>query len=247
MQKGSLATSTLATAAAFGTYFAMYAFRKPFAAGTYAGEPWFGLDQKTLLVTAQVLGYTVSKFVGIAVIAQMPPHRRALALLLLIGGAELALLGFGLVPAPWNALFLFLNGLPLGMVFGLVLGFLEGRQHTEAMTAGLCVSFILADGATKSVGAWLLARGVPEPWMPFTAGLLFVVPLIACVAVLRRVPPPSAADVASRAPRTPTVQRSRPPRSAWPRRSSISASRATSSPPARVRSSRCSNWSPRPA
>jgi Family of unknown function (DUF5690) len=36
------------------------------------------------------------------------------------------------------------------MVFGLILGFLEGRRHTEALTAGLCASFILADGTSKS-------------------------------------------------------------------------------------------------
>ena len=34
---------------------------------------------------------------------------------------------------------LFVNGLPLGMVFGLVIGFLEGRKVTEALSAGpLC-------------------------------------------------------------------------------------------------------------
>ena len=38
------------------------------------------------------------------------------------------------------------------MVFGLVLGFLEGRQTTELLAAGLCASFILADGIMKSVG-----------------------------------------------------------------------------------------------
>ena len=72
----SLARTTLTTAAAFGTYFAMYGFRKPFTAATYADTPgWFGLDAKTLLVTAQVLGYTVSKFVGIGVVARMPAGR----------------------------------------------------------------------------------------------------------------------------------------------------------------------------
>jgi hypothetical protein len=57
--------------------------------------------------------------------------------LVLIAAGEIALLLFGFVPRPWNAVCLFLNGLPLGMVFGLVLGFLEGRQLTEALAAGL--------------------------------------------------------------------------------------------------------------
>jgi hypothetical protein len=145
--------------AAFGAYSCMYAFRKPFTAGTY-GEG--SESYKATLVTAQVLGYTLSKFIGIKVIAEMPPARRAITLLALVGFAEVALFFFGLTPAPYNALWLFLNGLPLGMVFGLVLGFLEGRRHTEALAAALCVSFIVADGATKSVGAALLDAGVTE-------------------------------------------------------------------------------------
>ena len=122
--------------------------------------------------------------------------RRAVTLLLLIGLAEAALLLFAIVPAPYNFVCLFFNGLPLGMVFGLVLGFLEGRRVTEALNAGLCASFILADGVTKSVGAYLLAWGVGQFWMPFAAGLLFVPPLALGVWMLTRIPPPDAADVA---------------------------------------------------
>ena len=40
----------------------------------------------------------------------------------------LSLLGFALAPRPWNAGFMFLNGIPLGMVWGLVFGILEGRK-----------------------------------------------------------------------------------------------------------------------
>src|SRR5262249_39450529 len=115
--------------AAFGTYFCMYAFRKPFTAASYPDPVVAGIDFKVILVTAQVAGYMLSKFLGIKVVAEMPPARRARYILLLIGLAEAALLLFGLVPPPWSALCLLLNGLPLGMVFGLVLGFLEGRKQ----------------------------------------------------------------------------------------------------------------------
>ena len=64
-----------------------------------------------------------------------------------------------MTPAPFNLVWLFCNGVPLGLVFGLVLGFLEGRRHTEALAAGLCSSFIVADGVTKSAGASLLQAG----------------------------------------------------------------------------------------
>jgi len=61
-------------------------------------------------------------------------------LLGLIAVAELAWVLFGLLPRSFGISCLFLNGLPLGMVFGLVLGFLEGRQLTEAFVAGLCAT-----------------------------------------------------------------------------------------------------------
>ncbi len=180
----------------------MYALRKPFTAGTYNEAP-FVVGFKTWLVLAQVLGYTISKFIGIKVIAEMTEARRGHMLLMLVGIAELALVMFGLVPPPWNIACLFLNGLPLGMVFGLVLGFLEGRRMTEAFVAGLCASFILADGFTKSVGAWLLKSGVPEIWMPAFAGLIFLLPLVVFVWMLRQIPPPDATDVAARSERAP--------------------------------------------
>lgn len=189
--------------AAFGTYFCMYAFRKPFTAASYAEVVLGGVGYKTVLVTAQVLGYTLSKFLGIKVIAEMQTQRRALSLLGLIGLAESALFLFGVTPPPYNFVWLFANGLSLGMVFGLVLGFLEGRRQTEALTAGLCTSFILADGVTKTVGAYLLQVGVTEYWMPFLAGLLFVPPLLGFVWMLTRIPAPSQDDVAARSERTP--------------------------------------------
>lgn len=190
-----------AVTAAFGCYFCMYGFRRPFTAATFSDMSVAGLSFKTALVTSQVLGYMISKFVGIKIIAEMPPQRRAATLLGLVLSAEAALVLFGLTPRPWNAALLFLNGLPLGMVFGLVLSFLEGRRMTEALVAGLCASFILADGVTKSAGAWLLSVGVSEDWMPATAGLMFLAPLGVCVAMLSRIPPPNARDVAARAPR----------------------------------------------
>lgn len=179
----------------------MYAFRKPFTAASFADGTVWGVGEKTVLVTAQVMGYMVSKFIGIRVIAEMPPHRRAIGLLALIGLAEAALVLFAIMPSPYHVLCLFLNGLPLGMVFGLVVGYLEGRRHTEAVTAGLCASFILADGVMKTVGSWLLSQGIGERWMPGVAGLLFLAPLLLSVWMLSRVPSPDAHDLEHRSER----------------------------------------------
>lgn len=187
--------------AAFGSYFCMYGFRKPFTAGSFTDTTLWGIGFKTVLVTSQVAGYTLSKFIGIRVIAEMPPHRRAAVMLWLVLLAEAALILFGLLPRPWNAVCLFLNGLPLGMIFGLVQGFLEGRRLTELLTAGLCASFILADGVTKTVGTWLMKQGISEDWMPASAGGLYLLPFCVCVAMLARITPPTPQDVALRGSR----------------------------------------------
>jgi len=196
------------TAAAFSTYFCMYAFRKPFTVGTYADLEVWGIDYKIVLIVTQVLGYTISKFSGIKIISEMTPERRILAVALLIAVAEAALVLFGLIPAPFNFVCLFLNGLPLGLVWGIVFSFLEGRRATEMLGAGLCCSFILASGAVKSVGAWLMSDfGISEFWMPAATGGVFVVPLVVSLWMLSRVPPPSDADMGQRSRRD-TMDRS---------------------------------------
>lgn len=180
----------------------MYALRKPFTAGSYSSVPFEG-SLKTWLVLAQVVGYTLAKLIGIRVISEIPSNRRSQFLLGLIGMAVVSLLLFAVVRPILKPFCLFINGLSLGMVYGLVLGFLEGRRLTEAFVAGLCASFILADGFTKSVGADLLKRGIPEAWMPLMAGLMFLLPMLGFIWMLRQIPPPSSDDVLARSARTP--------------------------------------------
>jgi hypothetical protein len=207
---GPTGFSVYCIAAAFGTYFCMYAFRKPFTAGTFEETVWMGLGYKTVLITAQVSGYTVSKFLGIKFVSEMPARYRAISILVLIGIAEAALLLFAITPPPYNFVWLFFNGLPLGMVFGLVLAFLEGRQVTEALAAGLCASFIVASGVVKSVGRTLIQDwGITEYWMPFVTGLLFVIPLLIAVWMLSQIPPPSVEDVDRRSKRKPMYKAER--------------------------------------
>jgi hypothetical protein len=197
--------------AAFAAYFAMYAYRKPFAAASYAhiaGWP-FAIDFKVALVIAQVAGYAISKIVGVKVISEMRPEHRPLAILALIGGAELSLLGLGLAPAAFGPLALFVNGLCLGMIWGLVFGFLEGRRLSEVLGAMLCASFILASGVVKSVGKALLLHGVDDRWMPALTGLVFAPLLLVAVAGLSQLPPPSAADEAARVRRAPMAAKAR--------------------------------------
>ncbi|CAN5578456.1 DUF5690 family protein [soil metagenome] len=192
--------------AGFCAYFSMYAFRKPFAAATFgAVEGWtFVLDYKIALVLAQVAGYAISKMIGVKLISEIAPARRGVAILFLIGLSWLALVLFAILPAPWNVAALFLNGLPLGLIWGLVFGFMEGRRVSEVLGAILCASFILSSGVVKSVGKWLMvAEHVSPFWMPAATGVLFMPLLAVSVWALSQLPPPNAADEAARVRRQP--------------------------------------------
>lgn len=192
--------------AGFSAYFAMYAFRKPFTAATFDAVPgWtFLLDYKIALVLAQVAGYALSKMIGVKVISEISPMRRAAAILGLIGASWLALIAFALIPAPWNVAALFFNGLPLGMIWGLVFGYMEGRRVSEVLGAILCASFIVSSGVVKSVGAWLMQTiDVDRFWMPAATGALFLPLLLVSVWGLSLLPPPDATDEAQRVKRAP--------------------------------------------
>ncbi|MGY0038673.1 DUF5690 family protein [Pedobacter sp. NJ-S-72] len=196
--------SILAALAAFGTYTAMYSFRKAFAAGTFIDHQYFHVDYKVWLVIAQVLGYMLSKFYGIRFISEIKGNNRGKSILILVGISWLALLGFALVPAPWNIAFLFINGFPLGMIWGLVFGYLEGRKSTEFMAAVMSISLIFASGFVKTVGRTLLTVfHVNEYHMPFLTGAIFVIPLLLFVFCLELMPPPTAEDKKLRVERTP--------------------------------------------
>ncbi len=193
-----------ASLAAFVTYSCMYAFRKPFTVATFDGYSLWGMDLKIWLIASQVLGYTISKFIGIKLVSEMTAGKRAKAIVSLALIAELALLFFGLIPFPYNIIFLFINGLPLGMIWGLVFSYLEGRKFTEMLGAGLSVSFIVASGFVKTVGKWLMVSfDVSEFWMPFMTGLIFLIPLVISVCLLNMIPPPSMEDIEMRTERKP--------------------------------------------
>jgi len=188
----------------------MYGFRKPFTAASFNGIYLFGISYKVVLVISQVMGYMLSKFYGIRFIAVMQPSRRAGFIIKLILTSWVSLLLFALVPAPYNFIFMFINGLPLGMVWGLVFGFLEGRRVTELMGAVLATSFIFASGLAKTVGKWLMLDAkISEWWMPFFAGAVFVGPLLISTWLLNQTPPPTAEDIAQRTIRRPMEKEER--------------------------------------
>lgn len=199
-----------AAGCSFCVYFSMYAFRKPFTAAGFDGQYFLNIDYKIWLVTAQVVGYMLSKFYGIKYISGMQKEKRAGAIVKLILLSWIALLLFAITPSPYNIIFLLINGFPLGMVWGLVFSFLEGRRQTEFMGAVLAVSFIFSSGVVKSVGKSLLINWqVTEMWMPFFAGGLFVLPMVLFTWLLNHLPLPTEADIALRSVRKPMTQEER--------------------------------------
>ena len=216
----------VAVVAAFSTYFSMYAFRKPFAAARFPGETLWGttIGLKTAIVISQIIGYALSKYLGIKFCSEITPARRASTLVILILWAELALVAYGLVPNPWKIVPIFMNGLPLGMVWGLVVWYLEGRRTSDVLLVGLSCSFIVSSGVVKDVGrgmmegtvatAWARVPGVgpwiagllghvSEGWMPAVTGLHFLPMFLASVWLLNQLPRPTAQDESERTRRVP--------------------------------------------
>lgn len=203
-QANPLVFSLYAALVAFGTYSCMYAFRKPFTAGIFEGVTFLGIDYKIWLVITQTIGYAASKFYGIRFISEMKGNKRARSIMFLILISWVALFGFALVPAPYNIIFLFVNGFPLGMIWGLVFSYLEGRRSTEFMGAVLSISFIFSSGFVKSVGKMTVVNWhVTEYWMPFVTGLVFLVPMLIFIGLLEQIPPPTAKDEQLRTRRAP--------------------------------------------
>ena len=216
--------ATYAIVAAFSTYFCMYAFRKPFAAAKFEGEFFLGTSValKTAIVISQIIGYALSKYIGIKVCSEVSATRRAITLVTLIVWAELALIAYGLVPNNFKVIAIFFNGLPLGMVWGLVVWYLEGRRTSELLLAGLSCSYIVSSGIVKDLGRammegdvaawwsrvpWIGERmgsalgKVGESWMPASMGFHFLPLFLIAVWMLNQLPRPTESDIAARSER----------------------------------------------
>lgn len=194
----------LAALAAFSTYFCMYGYRKAIGAATYDGLTAFGISFKSALIICQVLGYMSAKFIGIPFIASLKNENRTLYILLLISMAHLSLLLMALIPLPYNVLLLFINGLGLGLIWGLVFSFIEGRRQTDFIALILSINFIFSSGVVKTIGLSLIYNwNIPEIYMPFAVGCIFFPVLLLSLLLLNKVPPPTDQEKKERGIRTP--------------------------------------------
>ena len=145
-EKSPIVFNIIAVLAGFLCYFSTYGFRKPFVAGTYEGYSLWGVQFKILGITVQIIGYTISKFLGIKIISEIKPKFRGLFIFSFLTFSELVLITFGAVPRPYNCLIMFFNGLPLGMIWGLIFSYLEGRKSTALLGSLISISLIVASG-----------------------------------------------------------------------------------------------------
>jgi MFS family permease len=208
--RNSFTLSVYISVFAFLTYFCMYGLRKPFTAGEFRGLSLWGIDYKPLLIISQVIGYAISKFIGIKVISEMHRSSRALSIIMLTVIAEIALILFSLIPLQFKFLMLILNGLPLGMIWGLVFSYLEGRRTTEILGTILSISFIISSGVVKSTGKLLMNNfHLSDFQMPWITGMIFLIPLILFVWLLDKTPDPSESDIKLRTRRIPMDKKQR--------------------------------------
>ncbi len=197
-------TVLIAAFATFTTYFCMYGFRKAISAATFDGQMALGISFKSALIIAQVVGYMVAKFAGIKLIAELDPANRTKHILVLLGSAHLSLLLLAIVPSPFNVFFMFMNGLSLGLIWGFVFSYIEGRKFTDLLALILSTNFIFSSGIAKSLGRFSIENwNVQEIYMPFIVGLIYVPLLLLAVWMLKKIPPPTNEEKMSRGARTP--------------------------------------------
>lgn len=205
-----LQTGLYAAIVVFLAYTMIFGFRKSFTVATFDGLTLAGFSYKTILVVCQMLGYLLAKFYGIKYISELKRTGRGKIIIILTAISWFSWLFFALVPMPYNIVFLFINGFPLGMLWGVVFSYVEGRKSTDFIGATLAVSFIFAAGFVKSVGAWLMVNfGISEFWVPFYTGLVFALPLLVFIYLMERIPPPTVEDIEYRAERIPMTAQDR--------------------------------------
>lgn len=118
--------------------------------------------------------------------------------------SEIALLGFALLPIPSKIFSVFLSGLPLGMIWGVVFSYIEGRRISEILNVGLSIALIISSGLVKTLGQFVMDNfHVSEYWMPVTTGAICFPVMLICAYMLNQIPEPTKLDIRLRTKRSP--------------------------------------------
>jgi len=209
-KKNSVWVAISAAIIVFLAYTSIFCYRKAFNVAAFKGHDLWGFDYKVILVATQVAGYMCSKFYGIRFISELKRIGRGKLVLLLVLISWIAWIAFALIPPPYNFWVLFFNGFPLGLLWGIIFSYIEGRRATDFISAFLAVSFIFGSGVAKTVAQFTMTNwGVSEYWMPFTVGAIFFLPLVLFMFLLEKIPQPDHADIESRNIRLPMTSSER--------------------------------------
>lgn len=185
--------------AALLSYSLVYALRKPYTAAAFEGLTFLGSDYKVAVTTIQILGYVISKFFGIKLISELKRENRFRFFVASAVMAEAALVGFGLLPMPYNVIAMFVNGLLLGCMWGVIFSFIEGRKVTDILASLLGVSMVFSSGFAKSFGLFAMNDlHIDQFWMPAVIGGCALPVLVFMGYMLKRLPRPTAEDIALR-------------------------------------------------
>lgn len=185
--------------AALLSYSLVYALRKPYTAAAFEGLTFLGSDYKVAVTTIQILGYVISKFFGIKLISELKRENRFRFFVASAVMAEAALVGFGLLPMPYNVIAMFVNGLSLGCMWGVIFSFIEGRKVTDILASLLGVSMVFSSGFAKSFGLFAMNDlHIDQFWMPAVIGGCALPVLVFMGYMLKRLPRPTAEDIALR-------------------------------------------------
>jgi len=181
--------------AAFSAYFSIYGISSSLFAATFDGVKVFGgLDLKVAFSISQMLGYAISKVAGAIIIPTIKRHHRCPTLILLAILAEAPLVIFGFTPAVCQVMMVFLSGIPMAWMWGIMVMYLEGRRTSEFLLMGLYLSVMVASGAAKSIALAVLQAGISESWMPALCGAFSAVAFILFILMLDAVPDPDTED-----------------------------------------------------
>lgn len=204
LQKSSILLVIYASFFIFLMYTCAYAFRKPFTVGLYEGETLFGFDAKIIYVLAEIIGYACSKFIGVRILPGMKPTQRMSYAIGLMSVSEIALMGFALFPPSMKVIAICISGLPLGMIWGILFSYIEGRRISELINVGLSVALIISSGIVKTFGQFVMdIFNTSEYWMPAVTGLLCYPIMIVGAYMLNQIPEPDEKDKEYRTERLP--------------------------------------------
>lgn len=96
------------------------------------------------------------------------------------------------------------SGLPLGMIWGIVFSYIEGRRISEVLNVGLSVALIVSSGLVKTLGQFVLETfQVSEYWTPFVTGAVVYPFMLLCTYLLNQIPEPDEKDKEQRTERAP--------------------------------------------